>query len=292
VSYEAEFATLAVPFRVDHRHEFKDALVEVRRYFWSKPIEQTMKAMNDALVINMALTSRPPHTRVDRIAAESHPLAGEAGRVLIMLPGAPYHLTAPSGSFRSLHCAISCAKFEELVGETIDWPALGPLGGEAWTGLGIETYLTRIHDELVRNRLGRETAIEACVEMICIDLSRQFRSGRPSRPDVHTGGLAAWRMRTILSRIHSEGPAPRIAELANVCGLTERQLGRAFKAETGMTLGRFVGEVTMERAHRLLTTTSLSYAEIARQLGFASADSFAQSYRRLTGAPPSRIRQR
>jgi AraC family transcriptional regulator len=292
VTYEAELALLPVPFRVDHRHEFDNGLVEVRRYFWSKPIEQTMNAMSDALVINMALTSRPPHTRVDRIASETDPLAGEAGRLLIMIPGVPYHLTAPSGSFRSLHCAINCAKFEEIAGEAIDWAALGPFGGEARAGLGIETHLTRIHDELVRNRIGREGVIEACVEMISIDLCRQFRQGRPSRPDVHIGGLAAWRMRTVLSRIHSEGPAPRVIELAELCALTERQLSRAFKAETGMTLGRFVDEVTMERAHRLLTTTRLSMADIASELGFASADSFAQSYRRLTGAPPSRIRQR
>jgi len=59
VTYEAEFAEVPVPFRVEHRQELDAALVEVRRYFWSKPIEQTMHAMSDALVINMALTSRP-----------------------------------------------------------------------------------------------------------------------------------------------------------------------------------------------------------------------------------------
>jgi AraC family transcriptional regulator len=80
--------------------------------------------------------------------------------------------------------------------------------------------------------------------------------------------------------------------LADLCGLTERQLSRAFKAETGMTIGRFVDEVTMERAHRLLTTTSLSIGGIAQELGFASADSFARSFRRLTGSPPSKIRPR
>jgi AraC family transcriptional regulator len=248
--------------------------------------------MDDFLVINMALTSRPAHTRVDRMPAANNPLAGEAGRLLIMIPGVPYHLVAPSGTFRSLHCAISCAKFEAIAGEPIDWLALGPFGGEARAGLGIEAHLARIHDELVHSRIGREAAIEACIAMICIDLSRQFRRGAPTRPDVHTGGLAAWRIRTILGRIHSEGPAPRIAELAGLCGLTERQLSRAFKAETGTTIGRFVDEVTVERAHRLLTTTSLSVAEIARELGFASADSFAQSFRRMTGAPPSRSRQR
>jgi transcriptional regulator GlxA family with amidase domain len=59
-----------------------------------------------------------------------------------------------------------------------------------------------------------------------------------------------------------------------------------------MTIGRFVEEVTVERAHRLLTTTRLPIAGIARELGFASADSFARSFRRVTGTPPSKIRLR
>jgi AraC family transcriptional regulator len=209
-----------------------------------------------------------------------------------MIPGVPYRLTAPSGAFRSLHVAIGCAKFEEVAGGPIDWPALRPFGGETRAEFEIETQLTRIHDELVRNRIGREKAIAACVDLICVGLMRQFRRDDPARPDVRSGGLAAWRMRAILGRVHADLPAPRLAELADLCGLTERQLSRAFKAETGTTLGRFIDEVTAERAHRLLTTTRLPVGAIARDLGFASADSFAQAFRRLTGAPPSKARRR
>lgn len=289
--YKSELTALAVPFRVDHRHAFVGGLVEVRRYFWSAPLEQRVHALSDSLVINMAITSRPAHTRVDRIAPGSDPLSSEAGRILVMIPGMPYRLAAPSGSFRSLHCAIACEKFEVISGEKIDWRALGSLGGELRNGLGIDSHLLRIHDELVRSRMGWEAVIEACVEVIAVELTRKFRRGRPARPEVYAGGLPAWRLRLILDRVRADKPAPRLTELAELCGLTERQLSRAFKAETGLTIGRFVDEATMERAFRLLTTTSLSIAHIAHQLGFASADSFAQSYRRLTGYAPSKNRQ-
>lgn len=291
--HEEEFLEVPVPFRVEHRHAFGDSLVEIRRYFWPEPLEQDLHAFRDSLVLNMALTSRPAHTRVDRIAAASDPLAREAGRLLVMIPGMPYHLAAPSGSFRSLHCAIGCARLEAVAGEPIDWAGLKPFGGEPRPGLGIETYLTRIHEELVRQRIGRETVIEACVDVISVELVRRFRQGHPARPDArHLGGLAAWRMRQILNRVYADGPAPRIAELAALCGLTERQLGRAFKAETGWTIGRFVDEAVMERAHHLLTTTAMPIADLARKLGFASADSFTQSYRRLVGTAPSKVRRR
>lgn len=288
---DGESGLSPVPLRVEHRCQFDDVLVEVRRYFWSGPLEQALEPLTESLNIDMALTSRPPHTRVDRVAPGAEPPSGEAGRLLVMIPGVTYRLAAPSGSLRSLHCAIGRTKLEALAGEAIDWPSLSPSGVQLRLSSSIETHLWRIHEELVRNRLGREAMIRASVDMICVELARRFRRGRPARPDVHTAGLAAWRMRLILARIQAEEPSPRVVELADLCGLTERQLRRAFKAETGLTIGRFIDEAAMERAHRLLTTTDLPVAGVARELGFASADSFAQSFRRLTGVPPSKVRQ-
>lgn len=279
------------PFRVELQHDFAGGRVEVRRYFWPAPIEQEVVALPDRLVINMALTSRPAHTRVERTLGEVDPLTREARRLLVMIPGMTYRLSAPSGSFRSLHCAIECQKIEEIAKGQIDWSSLASFGGEMRTGLGIEPYLVRMHSELARQNIGRDLVVNACADLICADLVRNFRQGRPARPEVHVGGLAAWRMRLIHARTHAEQPAPRITELADLCGLTERQLGRAFKAETGTTLGKFVDEVTMERGHRLLTTTRLSLLEIARELGFASADSFAQAFRRMTGVAPGTVRK-
>ncbi|TDW59953.1 helix-turn-helix protein [Novosphingobium sp. PhB55] len=292
MQYDSEFAEVPVRFRVEHHHESKSGLIEVRRYFWSRPVDQTLHALSDHLVLNMALTSRPARTRVDRVAPDEDPTRREAGRLLVMIPGMPYHLIAPSGSFRCLHCAIDREKFSAVTGESIDWARLGLFSGEPRTGLGIEVHLMRIHDELVSNRIGRGDAIDACVELICVELARRFCDVRPSRTGWRTGGLASWRMKAIIGRVYAEGAAPRLAELAELCGLTERQLGRAFKAETGTTIGRFVDEATMERAHRLLTTTSHPIQEVARELGFASADSFAHSYRRLTGTSPSHVRPR
>lgn len=274
------------------RHEFDGGVAEIRRYFWSTPVEQTLLGQSDAVVVNMAITARPAHTKVDWVADGHDPVVTEAGRLLIMIPDMPFHLAAPTGSLRSLHCAIHCSKFEAVMGEPIDWQQLCPFSGEMRPGPEVESPMMRIHDELTRNRIGRETVIEACIDMICVELSRQFRRGRPARPDVQAGGLAAWRMRAILTRVYADGPAPRVTELADLCGLTERQLSRAFKAETGSTISRVIEEVTMERAHRLLTTSNLSIELIAQELGFSTGGSFSQAFRRHTGASPGKVRRR
>jgi AraC-like DNA-binding protein len=283
---------MPVAYRVERHCAFDRGVVELRRYLWSKPVEQTFQGTPGALVLNMALTSRPERTRVEPVAAGDEVLIGDAGRLLVMMPGARYHLFAPSGAFRSLHCAIECSKFESFFDAPIDWASLSELGGVLRPGSEIEWLLSRMRHELEHERIGQAAAIDAYATAICVELARRFREGKPRRSEFRSGGLAAWRMKLLLERIHAEAPAPGVAELAELCALTPRQLNRAFKAETGMTIGRFVDEATMERAHRLLTSTDHSIARIAKDLGFASADSFAQSYRRITGILPSQVRRR
>lgn len=288
---EASGLADAVGFRVELRHSFEGGVVEVRRYVWSQPLEQTIHALPHALVINMALSSRPAQTRVDSIAAAMPVHAGDAGRLLVMIPSRPYRLAAPSGSLRSLHCAFDCDRIEAITGEAVDWENIAQSVGELRPGHGIEPHLHQLHEELVRSNPGRGIAIQALADLICVELVRWLREGRHGRPDVRAGGLASWRMRKIMARIHADKPLPRLLELAELCDLTPRQLSRAFKTETGQTLGRFIDEVAMERAHRLLTTTRMPLAGIARELGFASADSFSQSFRRYTGTSPGRLRR-
>ena len=288
-----EAGTLAAPvsYHVEQHHAFARGLVEVRRYLWLQPVDEVTQGLNDVLVLNMALTSRPEQTTVDRIEAASGLPGNHAGRLLVMMPGAHYRLHAPSGTFRSLHCALDCRAFDEILGEPVDWASLSELGGVLRPGTEIERLLTRLVHELGQERIGREVAIEAYAAALCVELARRFRQGRPARPDVHTGGLATWRLKLLHERIHADRPAPRVSELADLCGLTTRQLSRAFKAETGMTIGRFIDEATIERAHRMLTGSDMGLAEIAARLGFASPDSFAQSYRRITQMLPSQARR-
>lgn len=288
-----------VSYRVEQHLHFAHGYVEVRRYFWSQPVVELPFVTDDLLALNMALSSRPAKTRLTRIGGACPAVApagtgagtGAGGRLMMMMPSTRYRLSAPSGALRSIHFAADRRKFEALLGDLIDWNDWSRIGELNCAGGEIEGLLGRIYDELRHSQIGREAAIEAYANALCIELARRFRQGQPARPDLHRGGLASWRMNLLRERVAADAPAPRIAELAELCGLTERQLGRAFKAETGQTIGRYVDEATMARATRLLTTTDLPIAAIAARLGFASVDTFAHSFRRLTGRLPSQLRQ-
>jgi AraC family transcriptional regulator len=74
--------------------------------------------------------------------------------------------------------------------------------------------------------------------------------------------------------------------------MSVRHLSRAFKAETGTTLAKYVEEAMVERARLMLRDCDASIAEIAQSLGFSSAGSFAYAFRRATGLRPSDIEGR
>lgn len=104
------------------------------------------------------------------------------------------------------------------------------------------------------------------------------------------GGLSPWRLRTIEARIREGGSLPTLGELAELCGLSRRQLMRAFRQETGQTVGAFVQELTLERAKMLLRSTDLPIGEVAAQLGFKTATSFSTAFRRSEGESPRSFR--
>lgn len=104
------------------------------------------------------------------------------------------------------------------------------------------------------------------------------------------GGLAPWRLRMIEARVRDGEGAPSLAELADVCGLSRRQLMRAFREETGQTVGAFVHNLALDRARNLLDTTDLPVGQVAACVGFSSSGAFSTAFRRATGDSPRSFR--
>ncbi|HEY4174459.1 MAG TPA: helix-turn-helix domain-containing protein [Rhodopila sp.] len=80
--------------------------------------------------------------------------------------------------------------------------------------------------------------------------------------------------------------------LAKVAQVSPRSLYRGFIHFRGMTPARYVQELRLDQAHRLLTAENRQsdIRTIAEQSGFRSYASFWRSYVRKFGAPPSKSR--
>lgn len=276
-------------YRVDEHRDYRFGYVEVRRYRWGGTLHHELVNDTDAILLNMPLPPRSPGIRVTQHRS-AFDLA-QLGRVLVLMPGSRFLLTAPEGGLRALHCAIDRTWFVEVLGERLAWQE-----GTAMELMGsvssVPLLLNRIWHELRDEQFASDIAIEAYATTLCVELARRLRSGDPRLPDMHKGGLAPWRLNAIEARVNGPGAAPHLQELARLCGMTERQLGRAFKAETGQTLGRYVAAATADRARHLLVASRKPVAEIARELGFSSGASFATAFKRVTGLLPSEVRKR
>jgi YesN/AraC family two-component response regulator len=78
----------------------------------------------------------------------------------------------------------------------------------------------------------------------------------------------------------------RVADLARQLGASAMHLHRCFRAVTGKTPGRYLTEVRMQYAARLLRTTPLGIERIATATGYPSSTSFGRLFRRWFGMAP------
>ena len=87
---------------------------------------------------------------------------------------------------------------------------------------------------------------------------------------------------------------PTVVELANHVGLSPNYLSSLFHQQTGRTMRRYMDQVRIEAAQRLLADADprRTVKEVAYQLGFTDPQHFSRVFRRVTGESPSAARQR
>ena len=83
-----------------------------------------------------------------------------------------------------------------------------------------------------------------------------------------------------------------VAALAQKAALSERHFARRFRAEMGMTPGRYVEIARVEAARRKLEATQLSIKLIAVECGFSSPEIMRRAFQRILGVPPNGYRTR
>ncbi|GIL27444.1 hypothetical protein NUM_26980 [Actinocatenispora comari] len=89
---------------------------------------------------------------------------------------------------------------------------------------------------------------------------------------------------------HDPGRRWTVPELAARTRLSRAQFTRRFAARTGLSPTRYLIRARIDRAHELLTRTTMSAARIAHALGYPDPAYFARQYKQVTGEPPSHSR--
>ena len=80
----------------------------------------------------------------------------------------------------------------------------------------------------------------------------------------------------------------RVAELANLAGMSESAFHRRFRSVTAMSPLQFQKRIRLQQARSLLVTRPGDIAGVGHTVGYDSPTQFSREYRRMFGSPPGR----
>ena len=144
--------------------------------------------------------------------------------------------------------------------------------------------------EIIAEFLGPR-AVLSCARVMLIDVNRmtQLPYANLQVQVQHDDDLVIRAQTFLLSNLRH--PAD-LEKLSKRLGTTSRTLNRRFKSAIGETPHAFLQSARVERAKRLLETTSNSFDEIVRRVGYEDASSFRRLFARSTGISPREYRRR
>ena len=107
------------------------------------------------------------------------------------------------------------------------------------------------------------------------------------------GGMAPRSLRQVTDYIENHLHEDlKLAELANLVGMSPQHFSRCFREETGLPPYRYVLKRRLTRAKDLLQQTNLSVGEIALAVGYDSPSHFGKLFRQAYGMTPNEYRRR
>jgi AraC family transcriptional regulator len=256
------------------------ALIEVESY----GVEEGEWYAEDVHYIDMCLTKRSQRSR-GRFEGDSE--YQTTGRIFLAPAGRRIRFQTSPSRQRTVGLFLSAASpgaegAELSAADDALWQCL-----HIWSQ-SIRGPLRRIAEELRSPGVASALIVEGLSLVILGELSRLLHQRRPNLGA--SGGLASWRLALIEQMAQADQPPPSVAELAAACQTSARHLMRAFRNETGQTLGAYVGSAAMERAKRRLEETDMSIAAVGAQAGFSNPAAFSAAFRRHTGDKPSDFR--
>lgn len=162
----------------------------------------------------------------------------------------------------------------------------GPIATSAGVTAGIDLALAMVEEDF-----GREVALEIARHLVMFlrrpgnqaQFSAQLSAQLAARPGLRE--IQRW----IADNPHADLSVPALARRAS---LSPRQFARAFAGEVGQTPGRYVDNVRLEAARRLLHDGDDGLERIAARCGYGTAEAMRRAFVRALGVAPGEYRRR
>lgn len=186
----------------------------------------------------------------------------------------------------------------EMLVLAIDWKDAAAL----FAGDGPADALERSRRGLVRDdrlaalmveawRDGEEGARTLRAEELTQRILARLCSAMDAPARALPGGLAPWQFKRATEAMRERlSEDVRLAELAELVGLSPFHFTRAFRTTAGGTPHQALTAMRAARARELLATTRMSVLAIALEVGYGSGQAFARAFKRAYGVTPEECR--
>lgn len=219
-------------------------------------------------------------------------LVAKRRKVLIGL-GTGSFVLARAGVMSGHRCCVSWYHLNEFRDEFPDIPVIADqiylIDGERITCAG-GTGVIDLAGHLIERHCSRETAFKS-LRMILADAPRSPTNPQPEGAIDHPVTDLRVRRAILMVEQNLANP-PSVLMLARAVNVSPRQLERAFRAQTGMSVMAFARSLRLKHAQWLLTHSGRPITEIAQECGFSDSSHLGRLYRRHLGRTPSSFRRR
>ncbi|HIW74919.1 MAG TPA: response regulator [Firmicutes bacterium] len=114
----------------------------------------------------------------------------------------------------------------------------------------------------------------------------------PDGPPQDQDGLSNSRFLQMMRYIDSHyDQGLTLNQLAEEMNLNANYLSQVFKKETGKTFLKYITDLRIEKAKKLLDSKNYSISEVASRLGFSDYFYFLKTFKRVTGLTPKQYKQ-
>ena len=141
-------------------------------------------------------------------------------------------------------------------------------------------------------RAGGEAVLARLSELLFVEVVRRYLAKLPPENVGWLAGLRDESIGRVLGKLHDR-PAHdwSLDELAREVGISRSVLAERFAHFVGVPPMQYLAQWRMQLAASLLSSTSMSLAEIAEQVGYGSETALSRAYKRWVGVAPAEWRR-
>lgn len=235
---------------------------------------------------------RPPRhlaCRLDsgRVRA-GHPAVGE----LIVVPARRNHWAAWAGGYEFLVAYLAPDTLVRAVRDDgLDADGFDLSYQFRAHDAEVASLLLALRHELASSGTEDRLYVDTLGVQLAVKLLRDYGTA-PLHLREYRHGLSRAKMRIVLDYLNAYLDRNiSLAELADLVDMSRYHFLRLFRASSGRTPHRYLVERRVEVAKTILLREDVPLAEIAYRVGFADQSHFTRHFRRITGAPPGRLRR-